>query len=125
MPGIDFRRLKEIITLGEVMRVLAIGPTRGGKVIRRGNCPLGCTSTPWTCTFNGHSHLWYCHRCKIGGSALDLYARVKRLTIFAAALDLCQQLNQPVPYLVPVRSRKDDSVRNHAMDVDDDDSYLQ
>jgi len=39
--------------------------------------------------------------CNRFGNALDLWADANRLSIYDAALDLCQRLNAPLPILAP------------------------
>jgi DNA primase len=53
---------------------------------------------------------FHCFKCGRGGNALDLWAQVNRLTIYDAAIDLCRQLNIPLPTLVRNRTREKELV---------------
>ncbi len=44
-------------------------------------------------------HTFHCFKCGRSGNALDLWAYANRLTIYDAAVDLCQRLNIPLPLL--------------------------
>ena len=50
---------------------------------------------------NTQAHSFHCFKCNRSGNALDLSAQAQRLSIYDAAIDLCQRLNIPVPLLTP------------------------
>jgi hypothetical protein len=56
-------------------------------------------------------NLYHCGRCGAGGSALDLWSAQSRLPRHAAALDLCERLHPPVPWLPAARPSS--PVRDH------------
>ena len=56
-------------------------------------------------------HTFHCFKCGRSGNALDLWAAASRLSIYDAAIDLCQRLNIPLPRLtVPAGYREEDTV---------------
>jgi len=120
MPAIDFGRVKQIVKLGDVMALLGLTWTRQSRTFVRARCPLGCHEDKHACKFDGTTNLWYCHRCKTGGSALDLYCRVKHLTVFAAAVELCELLHRELPLLAAVPARKDRAVKDPETVLDTD-----
>lgn len=99
MPKIDFAAVRASCTLADVLDLLDY-PTlshRGHK--RRGPCPKSCTSSMRHCSFRLDRNVWYCHRCRMGGNHLDLYAVVRGLRLYEAAEDLCGKIGRPVPLL--------------------------
>jgi DNA primase len=108
MPGIDFNRLRAEITMQEVLWLLGFQP-----VIRRGDqlhglCPVHESTSPRSRTFsvNLSSRRYYCHKCRSRGNQLDLWAEVRKLPIYQAALDLCLALGHDVPWLTPEATEK-------------------
>jgi hypothetical protein len=99
MPMIDFRKVRKLVTLEDVLILLG-HPFRSRSVSRAyGPCPLGCCDRRRCCSFNLERSLWCCHRCGLGGSALDLWAAAKTTTIYAAAAELCQIKGVRLPLL--------------------------
>ncbi len=66
-------------------------------------CPLhGSTNGTARCfSFNTTAHTFHCFKCGRSGNALDLWAHAQRLSIYDAAIDLCQRLNVALPTLAP------------------------
>ena len=75
---------------------------------QRGACPLhGSTSGTARCfSVNTNAHTFHCFKCSRSGNALDLWAAANRLSIYDAAIDLCQRLNIPLPLLAPPANRE-------------------
>jgi putative transposase len=112
-PAIDFAAVRAAVTLATVLQLLGFkaNSTRGGQ--QRGPCPLhGSTSGTSRCfSANLDDHLFHCFKCGCRGNALDLWAKAKNMTIYDAALDLCQRLGIPLPTLpVPTRNREEEPV---------------
>jgi hypothetical protein len=97
MPWIDFKQIKEMVTLEDVLGILEHRVVR--RQIDRGysTCPLNCSPRGRACSFDFQRKLWFCHVCKKGGCHVDLYAQAKGLTFIAAALELCLYLHLPLP----------------------------
>ncbi len=55
---------------------------------------------------NTHAHTFHCFKCNRSGNALDLWAQTQRLSIYDAAMDLCQRLNIPLPILPRAANRE-------------------
>lgn len=101
MPGIDLRQVRREITIQQVLDLLGFVPTarRGARL--RGRCPIHGDCRPQSRHFSVHlgCHRYRCFRCHAAGTQLDLWATVHRLSIYAAAGDLCRRLGIPIPYL--------------------------
>jgi DNA primase len=99
MPGIDFWRLRQQLSLAQVLDLVGFAPTtrRGPQV--RGPCPVHGSRAPRSRSFAAHleKHCWRCFGCGAGGNALDLYLAATRLPVYEGALELCAQLHVPVP----------------------------
>jgi putative transposase len=116
-PAIDFKVLREQISMAEVLELLRFTPTSSRGSQQRGPCPLhGSTSTRSRCfSVDLDSSCFQCFKCNVVGNALDLYAQATQQSLYIAALDLCNRLNRPVPRLAatpaePQRTREEEPV---------------
>ena len=102
-PAIDFAAVRAAITIAQVLTLLGITPRSGHAAQQRCACPLhGSTSGTARCfSVNTNAHTFHCFKCNRSGNALDLWANANRLSIYDAAIDLCQRLNIPLPTLAP------------------------
>jgi putative transposase len=100
-PAIDFAAVRAAITIVQVLALLGFVPHSDHAGQQRGACPLhGTTSGTARCfSVNTNAHTFHCFKCGRSGNALDLWAAANRLSIYDAALDLCQRLNLPLPTL--------------------------
>jgi len=110
---IDFVAVRSLVTITAVLQLLGFQPrqSRGGQ--QRGPCPLhGSTSGRSRC-FSVHveQQMFQCFKCGKSGNALDLWAAATAQLPYDAAIDLCQRLFIPVPYLSP-RNREEEPVAN-------------
>jgi CHC2 zinc finger len=88
--------------------LLGFVPHSGHAGQQRGACPLhGTTSGTARCySVNTHAHTFHCFKCGRSGNALDLWAAANGLSIYDAALDLCQRINIALPILTPPGPRE-------------------
>jgi transposase InsO family protein len=100
-PAIDFAAVRAAVTLAAVLPLLGFRPTSTRGAQQRGPCPLhGSTSGTSRCfSANLEQQLFHCFKCGRSGNALDLWAHANRLSIYDAALDLCERLHLPLPTL--------------------------
>lgn len=100
-PSIDFAAVRAAITIAQVLALLGFVPRSDHAGQQRGPCPLhGSTQGTARCfSVNTQAHTFHCFKCGRSGNALDLWAAAHRLSIYDAALDLCQRLNIPLPVL--------------------------
>jgi len=100
-PAIDFAALRAAITMAQVLALLGFVPRSDHAGQQRGACPLhGSTHGTARCfSVNLNAHTFHCFKCGRSGNALELWAAANRLSIYDAALDLCQRLNIPLPLL--------------------------
>jgi putative transposase len=100
-PAIDFAAVRAAISMAQVLALLGFVPRSDHAGQQRGACPLHASTrgTARCFSVNLHVHTFHCFKCGRSGNALDLWAAANRLSIYDAALDLCQRLNIPVPLL--------------------------
>jgi DNA primase len=102
MAGIDFRRVRAVVTMEEVLALLGFVPlSRSGAQVR-GRCPLHLASSTGkgrTFSANLEQHSFQCFKCGAAGNQLDLWALATQQKVYEAALDLCSKLNREVPWL--------------------------
>jgi putative transposase len=110
-PAIDFPALRAAITIVQVLTLLGFTPSSVRAGQQRGACPLhGSTHGTARCfSVNTNTHTFHCFKCNRSGNALELWAAAQRLSIYEAALDLCQRLNIPVPVLTPPTPNREEA----------------
>jgi len=101
MPGVDFDMLRKEITMQQVLDEIRFHATHHGGDQRRGPCPVHGSTSEHSRAFsvNLSEGRYYCHKCKSHGNQLELYAAVKNITLYQAALDLCRALGRDVPWI--------------------------
>jgi DNA primase len=106
MPGIDYREARARLRLAEVLELVGFEARGCWAGQWRGPCPVHGSRSRTSRVFaaNPDKGLWHCFACGAGGNVLDLWVAVTKQPLHAAVLDLCQRLNQEVPWL-PVRSQ--------------------
>ena len=109
MAGIDFRQLRAIVSMAEVLELLGFVVTqRSGNEVR-GECPLQEPSQAGksrSFSANLSRNLFQCFKCGASGNHLDLWARVSKKFVYEAALDLCACLNKEAPRLTSATEKR-------------------
>src|SRR5437588_7173411 len=102
-PVIDFATVRAAITIAQVLALLGFVPRSDHAGQQRGACPLhGSTHGTARCfSVNTNAHTFHCFKCGRSGNALELWAAAQGLSLYDAAIDLCQRLNTPLPILAP------------------------
>ena len=100
VPGIDFAKLRTVVSIGEVLALLDFVPAKSAGRQLRGACPLHGSENPKSLSFsvNLGKNTFQCFTCKKAGNHLDLWAAAIRKPLFEAAIELCQRLNHEVPW---------------------------
>ena len=101
MASIDFGTVRRQIGMEAVLGLLGFAPSqrRGDQV--RGPCPIHKPRSARSRSFSAHleRNVYHCFRCGSGGNQLDLWAAATRQPLYQAAMDLCEKLHRPVPWL--------------------------
>jgi len=96
---IDFSRLRELISPRQVWELLAWPRQPGWHYAWRGPCPAhGCSSRQSRVCTSNHQ-VAFCHRCRRTWDAAGIYACVRALPTYEAAVELCDRLSIDVPYI--------------------------
>lgn len=100
---IDYRALRRQIPIRFVLELLSYQPTsrRGSQL--RGPCPFQAAdlSSPRCFSVDLAKGRFRCFHCGAQGNHLDLWARVRNLSLHQAALDLCGRAGVAVPLVEP------------------------
>jgi DNA primase len=102
MPGIDFVQVRARIALADVLDLIGFVPCETAGDQLRGPCPVHHSTAPSSRSFSANLRL-YIYRCFKSGSSgiqLDLYTSVTGLSLFDAAVALCEQLHREVPWML-------------------------
>ena len=112
MPGIHFAQVRATISLVEVLNLIGFVPREASGDQIRGPCPVHRSSSPSSRSFSAHlnRHIYRCFRCGSAGNQLDHYASVTGLSLYEAALALCEQLHQEIPWTHEARPSMRDTV---------------
>jgi DNA primase len=114
MPYIDYGWLRLAVPIGNVLCRMGWRRRTQKNHEARGPCPfhnlIGDKSRSFAVDLAADK--WYCHRCKIGGDVIDLYATWKGLGAYEAALALCEEFHLKIPYFSPRASENGTGKRN-------------
>ena len=101
MPGVDFRVVRSMIAMAQVLDLLGFVAQESSGDQVRGPCPVHRSTTPKSRSFsvNLAKNTFQCFRCGAAGNQLDLWAAVTKQSLHEAAVDLCTKLNQDIPWI--------------------------
>jgi len=101
MPGIDFKQVRQQISIAQVLDLLGFVPTVRIGMRLRGPCPIhgSCSSQSRVFSVSLAHDRYRCFRCHSAGTQLDLWAAVHDLPLHAATKDVCRRLGVPIPWL--------------------------
>jgi len=101
MPGIDFKAVRAAVPMEDVLELLEFEPRERRGDERRGACPVHRSEGAKSRAFcvNVARQSYQCFKCGSKGNQLDLWAEAHGLSLYAAAIDLCQRLGVDVPWI--------------------------
>jgi DNA primase len=101
MPGIDYRQLRASISIAEILRLIGYVPAQVRGPQLRGPCPVHGSRSQRSRVFSANlqTNAYQCFKCGSAGNQLDLYAAVTKQSLYQAALDLCEKINCPTPWI--------------------------
>jgi DNA primase len=101
MMLIDYRAVRSQISMQRVLELIDYHPTcrRGHQL--RGACPFHTSEQPTPRCFSVElkKGLFRCFTCGAQGNQLDLWARLQRLSLHKAAVDLCHHAAVRIPMI--------------------------
>jgi DNA primase len=82
---VDFKAIKEAVTLGHVLERYGVKLKRSGKELR-GRCPIHQGDGPDSFHANTEKNAFHCFSCQAKGNVLDFVAAMEKCTVRDAAL---------------------------------------
>jgi len=103
MPALDFAAVRARIPLADVLDLLDFVPCESSGDQVRGPCPVHHATSAKSRSFSANlkRNIYKCFKCGSFGNQLDLDASATGLSLFEAALALCQQLDREIPWMPP------------------------
>ena len=101
MRGVNFEVLREQISMADVLRLLNFETrSRRGDQLH-GPCMVHGSSSPRSRSFSVNVRLgrYYCHRCGSRGNAMELWSAARGISVYWAAIELCQSLGLEIPWI--------------------------
>jgi DNA primase len=107
LPGVDFKAVREAISLAQVLDLLGFVATERNGDQLRGPCPVHQSKSLRSRSFSANlgRNVYRCFKCGSSGNQLDLWRSVMKLGIHEAATDLCERLAIEIPRIVRHASR--------------------
>ena len=101
MPGVDFRAVRAMISMSDVLELIGYAPSAIPDSVLRGPCPIHRSNSTKSRSFsvNLKQKVFHCFTCGAAGNHLDLYAAITQKQVYDAAVDLCAKLHRQVPWL--------------------------
>jgi DNA primase len=98
---IDYRALRRQIPMERVLDLIGYHPTSRRDNQLRGACPFHVPEQPIPRCFSVELKrgIFRCFDCGAHGNQLDLWARLRRLPLHKAALDLCKHAGVRIPLI--------------------------
>ena len=80
MPSIDFKAVRSLVSMTQVLEIIGFIPVESSKLQQRGPCPVHRSSSSASRIFsvNLRKNVFQCFRCGAAGNHLELYAAVTR-----------------------------------------------
>jgi len=115
MPGIDYRQVRSIVSMSEVLSLIGFAAAASTGKQLRGPCPLHGSGSAKSRVFsvNLAKNTFQCFKCKAAGNQLDIWAAATKQALYDAAIELCRGLNRPIPWLSPEQRRGTRTSVNH------------
>jgi transposase len=115
--SVDYEYLREQISIAQVLRHFGHYDRLRGGVQLRGPCPIHGSSRPQSRSFAVHleKNVFHCFHppCAAQGNTLDLWATVRKLPIYEAALDLAETFH------LQLNRNREDGTRNDKPPTDE------
>ena len=101
MAGVHYSEVQSRVPMAKVLECLGF-VTHGvtGDQLH-GPCPVHRSQSPRSRSFSVHltRGVCCCFKCGFVGNQIQLWAALKGMTVYAAAVDLCQRAGVEVPWI--------------------------
>lgn len=101
MPGVDYRAVGASVPMAKGLELLGIAARGTARGQFRGTCPVHGSESPHSRSFSANLANGLCRCCKCGfvGNHIQLWATLKKMSVYEAAIDLCRQAGVEVPWI--------------------------
>jgi len=101
MPGVHYKAVQSRVPMARVLELLGFVTSRVTGDQLRGPCPVHRSQWPRSRSFSVHlaRHVCRCFKCGFVGNQIQLWAALNKMTVYEAAVDLCQQAGVEVPWI--------------------------
>ena len=101
MRGVDFRTVRAEVSLEQVLELLGFEDRENSGDQVRGGCPIHGSQSPDSRSFSANpgKNTYRCFKCGSAGNQLDLWAAATGRSLYDAAIDLCEKLRLPIPWI--------------------------
>jgi DNA primase len=101
VPGIRFAEVRAMVGMADVLELLDFVAVQRWQDQVRGPCPVHRPTSRRSRSFSANlkRNAYQCFSCGSSGNQLDLYAAVTGLSLFDAAVALCERLHLDVPWV--------------------------
>ncbi len=101
MPGIDFKAVRCLVSMAQVLERIGFVPAEHSGDQLRGPRPVHGSKSSKSRSFSVNSgrNAYQCFKCGSSGNQLDLWAAVAKTDPHTATIDLCEKLHLDVPWV--------------------------
>jgi DNA primase len=101
MPGVNYSELQSLVPMARVLELLSLVGRGASGDQMRGPCPVHGSQSSRSRSFSVHltRGVCRCFKCGFAGNQIQLWAALKAMTLYEAAVDLCQQAGVEVPWI--------------------------
>ena len=98
--GIDYKQLRQIVSMADVLELIGYQPTAKLGDQLRGPCPVHGSTSKRSRSFSVdlRGGRFQCFKCHAKGNQLDLYVAITEMPLYEAALDLCDKMQIEPPW---------------------------
>lgn len=108
MARISYAEVRQLVSMRQVLDLLGYVWLCRTLFSVRGPCPFKCCHKNRCAAFGLDRGWWRCFQCQRHGNQLDLYRELRGLSLYPAAVELCERAGVAVPYLVAPSSARPD-----------------
>jgi len=101
MPGVNYREVQSRVPMARVLELLSLVGRGASGDQMRGPCPVHSSPSPGSRSFSVQltRGVCRCFKCGFAGNQIQLWAALKGMTVYEAAVDLCRQTGVEVPWI--------------------------
>jgi DNA primase len=101
MPGVRYKMVQSHVPMARVLELVGFVPSGVTGDQLRGPCLVHCSRSSRSRSFSVDLSRDVCHcfKCGFVGNQIQLWAALNKMTVYEAAINLCQQAGVEVPWI--------------------------